>query len=75
MRMDATKFMNRKHAAEYCQSKGFPCAAATLAKYFSVGGGPEVQHFGRKPLYSVAALDSWIAGKLTAPRRSSSEAA
>jgi hypothetical protein len=68
-----TMFLSRKEASLYLKAKGLPVAASTLAKYFTIGGGPKVQHFGRKPLYDETELDEWAKKKLTAPRGSSSE--
>lgn len=70
-----SKYLRRAEAAEYIQSKGLPCTKATLNKLACVGGGPEMRHFGRFPVYEETALDAWIASKLTVPRRSTSEAA
>jgi len=60
------------HAAA-TSGRRLPVAAATLAKYRCVGGGPEFRHFGRKPVYEPEALDRWIAVKLSAPKRSTSD--
>ena len=68
-------FMSRRETSEYCHSQGLPAAVATLAKYATIGGGPEFQLFGRFPRYTKEAVDAWIASRLSAPRRSTSEAA
>ena len=69
------RFLSRKEASDYCTSKGTPAAVATLAKYVTVGGGPEYQSFGRFPRYTAESLDAWIASRLTPPRSNSSRGA
>lgn len=71
--MNDTRFLDRRAAAQYLSEHGLKTAPSTLAKLFSIGGGPEVRHFGKKPLYEPAALDAWAAARLTRPRRNSSE--
>lgn len=66
------RFLNRAEAADYVASKGLPCRVATLAKAVTRGGGPSYQKFGKACVYSIEALDAWIAARLTAPRFSSS---
>jgi hypothetical protein len=68
--------LRRTPAAEYVRTKwGIPCAPKTLAKLFSIGGGPLARLAGRIPLYDPADLDEWAASKLSRKVRSSSEAA
>jgi hypothetical protein len=69
------KFRTRPNAADYCKSRGIPVSPKTLQKMATVGGGPVYRIFGNRALYTEADLDSWIAEKLSAPRRSTSEAA
>ena len=71
--MHPKQYLSRKEASEYLKSRGLPVAVATLAKYATVGGGPEFHSFGRFPRYSVDALDDWVAAKLSKPRHSTSE--
>jgi hypothetical protein len=52
---------------------GLRIARTTLDKMFSLGGGPPCSHFGRIPYYDNADLDAWVAERLSAPRRTSSE--
>ena len=67
--------LRRVPASEYVESVwGIPCAPKTLAKLFSIGGGPLARLAGRIPLYDPADLDEWAASKLTRKVRSSSEA-
>ena len=60
--------LRRWEAAEYLKLvHGIEVAPATLAKWVTVGGGPEFQKVNRTPLYPTVALDSWATEKLTAP--------
>ena len=54
---------------------GYPCSPRTLAKYAVIGGGPVFRRAGRFPLYSAEDLDEWVASKLSAPMRSTSDVA
>ena len=67
------RFLDRREAAAFLTERGYPTARTTLAKLFSIGGGPPVQHFGRKPLYAPRDLVTWAESRLSAPRRNSSE--
>lgn len=66
--------LRRSEVPEYIHEKfNFRIAKSTLDKLFTLGGGPPVVHFGRVPYYETEALDAWVAEKMSAPRRSSSE--
>lgn len=65
--------LRRKAAAEFLLENGYPVAPATLAKYASVGGGPEFEKFGRLPLYRPSRLLHWAESKSTGPHRSTSD--
>lgn len=67
------KLLGRTAAAEYVRSRDVPLEPSTLAKYATVGGGPEMRKFGRRVLYETQALEAWIEEKLSAPRRSTSD--
>jgi hypothetical protein len=69
----STIYFSRRGASQYLNDRGLQVAVATLAKYATVGGGPEFQSFGRFPRYTQEALDRWAAAKLSAPRRSTSD--
>ena len=71
--MSSTKFLDRTEAAEYIRAKGLPSTPATLRKLACVGGGPAFRRFGRAVRYEQAALDEWIADRLTRPLRNTSE--
>jgi hypothetical protein len=68
------RLLRRAEASEYIRTRwGVPCATRTLAKLFSIGGGPLVQKVGRIPLYDPSDLDTFCAAKLSPKVRSSSE--
>jgi hypothetical protein len=60
--------LRRREAVAYLAGRhGVPVAVATLAKLATVGGGPEIEYFGRIPLYTPDALDTWAKTKLSGP--------
>lgn len=62
--------LRRWEAADYLRLvHGIEVAAATLAKWASVGGGPAYQKVNRTPVYPKVSLDAWAAEKLGAPIR------
>lgn len=66
--------LRRVKAAQYVrESWGIPCEARTLAKLFTVGGGPLARKAGRIPLYEKSDLDAWASSKLTKKVHSTSE--
>lgn len=72
--MEARKFLRRKAASKYLlENHGVVRAPSTLAKYAVIGGGPVFQRMGRDPVYTPVSLDQWVASKLSAPMRSTSE--
>jgi hypothetical protein len=68
-------FRTDKEASKYLAERGIKRSAKTLSKYRCVGGGPSFRYFGRTPLYDDSGLDRWIEEQLSAPKRSTSEAA
>ena len=68
-------YLSRREAAEFCTAQGLSVATATLAKYATLGGGPEYQTFGRFPRYTEAKLREWIESKLSGFKRSTSQEA
>lgn len=64
---------SRAEAAKFLTDRGYKVAIATLSKYAVVGGGPKYQKFGRKPLYTEAALLEWAKGKTSGPVSHTSE--
>ena len=70
-----THYLRRVEAAAYVRdTHGLPCAPRTLAKLAVIGGGPIYRKAGRVPLYATEDLDAWVAGRLGAPQRSTSDA-
>jgi len=66
---------NSIEASRYlAEAHDVPVARATLDKLRSVGGGPEFERFGRAIFYQRDALDRWVAGRLSPPLSSTSEA-
>jgi hypothetical protein len=62
--------LRRWEVPEYLRLKfGIEVATATLAKWASVGGGPEYQKVNRTPLYPTVRLDAWAIEKLSVPVR------
>jgi hypothetical protein len=69
-------FLSRQEASTYILERyGEPCSVSpkTLAKLAVIGGGPVFRKFGRRVAYSHEALDAWAEGRLSAPRRNTSE--
>jgi hypothetical protein len=70
---DADALLTRKQVAQKLTASGFIISAPTLATMVSRGGGPPYQRFGPRALYRWADALAWAQGRLSAPRRSSSE--
>jgi len=69
------KYLDRREAAAYLTERGYKTSHGTLQKKATTGGGPPYRRFGNKTLYEPPDLDAWAEAQLTAPRRSTSEAA
>ncbi|MCW2315103.1 hypothetical protein M2322_000623 [Rhodoblastus acidophilus] len=68
--------LRRDAAAEYIREKfGFPCSTQWLAKLAVIGGGPIYVKAGRFPMYQPSDLDAWARSRMSAPKRSTSDAA
>jgi hypothetical protein len=65
--------LTRDAVAAALTAAGFPVKAKTLATKASRGGGPPYRLFGVRPLYRWRAALAWAEGRLSAPRRSTSE--
>lgn len=65
--------LTRSQTAESLEKAGFPVSSKTLATKASRGGGPPYSLFGPRPLYSWRDALVWAHGRLTLPRRNSSE--
>jgi len=68
------KYLDRAEAAEYLTERGFKFKKGTLQKLATIGGGPAYARFGNRALYTPENLDQWAEEKMSAPRRSTSEA-
>jgi hypothetical protein len=67
------RYLTRAEQAEYCRQRGLPITKSQITKLAHEGGGPEYQIWGNKAVSTPEQVDAWIAAKLTAPRRSTSE--
>ncbi len=67
--------MSRQEAEALSKAMGFPVAAQYLAKLHCVSSdGPLTVHFGRKARLPVGSFKDWLRSRMSAPRRSTSEA-
>jgi hypothetical protein len=74
--MSTRKLLRRKAASDYLrETHGLQYSPGTLAKLAVIGGGPPFQRAGRFPYYSPDFLDEWVASKLSALMRSTSDTA
>jgi hypothetical protein len=74
--MSCCRYLRRTAASEYLAANwGVSRSPSTLAKLAVIGGGPTFRRAGRVPLYAKDDLDAWVRSKLSAPMRSTSEAA
>ncbi len=67
-------FLLRPEAAEFLKERGFPTTKNTLQKFATTGGGPIYRLFGNRAVYTPDDLLDWASTKLSAPRRSTSDA-
>ena len=65
--------LRRKATAEALTAAGYPVSEKTLATKAVRGGGPTYRVFGRTVLYRWGDALDWADGRLSAPRRSTSE--
>lgn len=70
--METKIYLDRTEAAAWLTARGLRFSASTLQKLVTVGGGPVYHRFGRRAVYKVSDLTTWVNEKLSAPRRSSS---
>jgi hypothetical protein len=68
------RYLTRQESASYLSERGLLVTKNTLQKFATVGGGPEYSIFGNRALYSPQNLDAWAEARLTASRKSTSEA-
>jgi hypothetical protein len=68
------RLLSRREASGYLlEAHGLTCAAATLAKYASTGGGPVYRRFGHQVVYAPADLDAWASTRVSGPVATASE--
>lgn len=65
--------LTRSRTAEALTTAGYPIATATLRTMVTRGGGPIYRTFGRVAVYRWADALAWAEGRLSAPRRNTSE--
>ena len=65
--------LTRDMAAAALTEAGYPVKSKTLATKATRGGGPPYRLFGVRPLYRWGDALAWAQGRLSAPRRSTSE--
>ena len=68
------ELLTRIQAAAALTAAGYPTATATLATKACRGGGPLYRTYSGRALYRRADLLDWAESRITAPRRSTSEA-
>ncbi len=66
--------LRRRQTAAALSEAGYPVAETTLATKAARGGGPPYRSFGRIPLYRWGDALAWAEGRLSLPRRNTSEA-
>ena len=66
--------LTRQQLGPALTKAGYPIAPPTLASLVTRGGGPPYCLFGGRALYRWGEAIAWARGRMTAPRRSSSEA-
>jgi hypothetical protein len=71
--MDSAQFLRRDAAAEYLKQKFGFGSYRTLAKGAVTGDSPEFYKAGAIVLYRREALDRWASGKISGPKKSTSD--
>ena len=72
---DLDKRHDTRAASAFLTERGYKTAPSALNKMRCVGGGPEFELFGRRPLYKETALLEWAQARTTPPLRSTSDSA
>jgi hypothetical protein len=68
------RYLRRDQAAEYIKvTWSQPCSRSLLAQLAMSGGGPLFRLAGRFPVYTEKDLDDWARGRISEPRRSTSD--
>ena len=65
--------LTREATSAALTASGFPVAAKTLATKATRGGGPRYSLFSARALYRRGDALDWAKGRMTAPRRTTSE--
>jgi hypothetical protein len=65
--------LDTKEASGFLTDHGFKTSPATLNKYRCIGGGPQYDLFGRKPIYRPPALLEWARSRTKFGLRSTSD--
>ncbi len=68
------RYLTRRESAQYLSECGLLVTKNTLQKFATVGGGPEYSIFKNRAVYTPQNLDAWAEARLTASRKSTSEA-
>ncbi len=68
-------YLSRAQAAEYLQERYGAYKAQTLAKMAVTGDGPRFRKMGAFTYYLEADLDEWVASRMSAPVKSTTELA
>lgn len=71
--MNNRKYLSRQEAADFINDLGLKISPKTLAKFASIGGGPEMRVFGRRVFYEPERLLEWVDSRLSPGRRSTSD--
>lgn len=70
---DPDVLLRRRQTADALTEAGYPTASSTLSTKATRGGGPPYRLFGRVPLYRWGDALAWAEGRMSPPRRSTSE--
>ena len=70
---DEDRILTRTETASALTAAGYPIQPSTLATKATRGGGPPYRLFGVRPLYRWGDALAWAQGRLSAPRRSTSQ--
>ena len=72
--MSETAYLLRPESADFLTERGFPTTKFSLQKLATTGRGPVYRIWGNRALYTRDDLLTWAEAKLSAPRRSTSDA-
>jgi hypothetical protein len=69
------KLLDTVEAAAHLAQRGLPISSYRLKDLRTIGGGPRFRKYGRFVRYEIDELDAWAESRLSAPRKSTSQAA